>query len=53
MLFSRDLIPTVLAMALSVTRAEASIAIGTAAGFNGSFHHLYEFTAVNYLALTF
>ncbi|GFP53803.1 hypothetical protein ACSS6W_001409 [Trichoderma asperelloides] len=34
MLFSRDLIPTVLAMALSVTRAEAAIAIGIAAGFN-------------------
>ncbi|PNP59486.1 hypothetical protein THARTR1_00976 [Trichoderma harzianum] len=34
MLFGRDFIPTVLALALSATRAEATIAIGTAAGFN-------------------
>ncbi|KAL7894116.1 hypothetical protein HDV63DRAFT_409215 [Trichoderma sp. SZMC 28014] len=34
MLFSRDFIPTVLAMAMSVMHAEAAIAIGTAAGFN-------------------
>lgn len=37
MLFSRDFIPTVLAMAMSVMHAEAAIAIGTAAGFNGTF----------------
>jgi hypothetical protein len=37
MLFSRDFIPTVLAMAMSVMHAEATIAIGTAAGFNGMF----------------
>ncbi|EHK19260.1 uncharacterized protein TRIVIDRAFT_58944 [Trichoderma virens Gv29-8] len=34
MLFGRDFIPTVLALALSATSAEATIAIGTAAGFN-------------------
>ncbi|EGR49453.1 hypothetical protein MKX07_000469 [Trichoderma sp. CBMAI-0711] len=34
MLFSRDFIPTILALALSATRVEATIAVGTAAGFN-------------------
>lgn len=45
MLFSRDFIPTVLAMAMSVMRAEAAIAIGTAAGFNGTFYPLSSSTA--------
>ncbi|KAM0254286.1 hypothetical protein ACHAQJ_006926 [Trichoderma viride] len=34
MLFSRDFIPTVLALALSATGAEAAVSIGIAAGFN-------------------
>ncbi|RFU80286.1 hypothetical protein TARUN_1962 [Trichoderma arundinaceum] len=34
MLFVRDFIPTVLALALSMTGAEAAIAIGTAVGYN-------------------
>lgn len=53
MLFSQDLIPTILAIALSATRAEASIAIGIAAGFNGTFHLLYNSTTANYLQSTF
>ncbi|KAH8122444.1 hypothetical protein FP744_10000474 [Trichoderma asperellum] len=34
MLFSREFIPTALAMAMSMMRAEAAIAVGTASGFN-------------------
>ncbi|KAL7783264.1 hypothetical protein V8C37DRAFT_49984 [Trichoderma ceciliae] len=34
MLFSRDFILTALALALSATRAEAAISVGTAAGLN-------------------
>ncbi|TFA98871.1 hypothetical protein CCMA1212_009317 [Trichoderma ghanense] len=36
MLFARDFIPTILALSLSATHAEATIAVGTAAGFNES-----------------
>lgn len=43
MLFSRDFIPTVLAMAMSVMRAEAAIAFGTAYGFNGTFLSFIQF----------
>lgn len=46
MLFARDLIPTILALALSVSRAEASIAIGTGGGFNGKFQLLSNLNAM-------
>lgn len=37
MLFSRDFILTVLALALAATGAEATVALGQAGGFNGMF----------------
>lgn len=46
MLFGRDFLSAILAVALSATHAEATIAIGTAGGLNGTFSNIHYLPTV-------